>query len=410
LQSDPEREVAVASQSALAALEGPGVDDALVGLLGQGEVPVQRAVIDLIGRRRVHRAVPQLLALAREGDPSLRTDAIQVLGDLAGSEDLPALIDFLREVSVPGERRAAEDALTALCVRLSRPDPANVTIRKAVYGDLPDGPSRDVTAEVAAMVKNGTYSVQASNGSFGDSAPGIPKKMMLEYSVHGQVMSETVAENQAVEIQAGAAPPAVSDALCAALSRASGESTLSFLRVLRSAGGEKALAAVRNAMDDTDPNVRGTAASVLSGWPTVDAFPELLTLAAAATTDTRTRILALRGAYRLIPLQTIPDVRKLAQVKRALDVSTRPDEKRLALSALARIALPESLAVVVPHLQDAAIAEEAGLAAVAIAEKLATSFPAQATDAARQVLEVVQTPQTRKRAQALLNPAQPADP
>jgi hypothetical protein len=64
-----------------------------------------------------------------------------------------------------------------------------LVIRKAVYGDLPDGPTADVTDKVRAMVKNGKLSVEAIPGNFDDPAKGI-RPTRLRVIMHPQGMSD----------------------------------------------------------------------------------------------------------------------------------------------------------------------------------------------------------------------------
>ena len=93
----------------------------------------------------------------------------------------------------PRRSQAAENALSALCARQSEPASGNIVIVKAEYGDLPDGPSADVTKKVADLVKAGALAVEASNGNFGDPANGIAKKLRVDYTVNGVPVSKTVA-------------------------------------------------------------------------------------------------------------------------------------------------------------------------------------------------------------------------
>ena len=66
------------------------------------------------------------------------------------------------------------------------------------------------------------------------------------------------------------------------------------------------------ATKDADAAIADEAVSLLCGWPTADALPEILKLTASG----RTQILAVRGALRLIPLQAVSDEQKLAAFKR----------------------------------------------------------------------------------------------
>jgi hypothetical protein len=71
---------------------------------------------------------------------------------------------------------------------------AKLIIRKAVYGDLPTGPTADVTDDVAATVRKNKLSVAATNDAFGDPASGVPKKLRVDYTFDGKDKSKTVAE------------------------------------------------------------------------------------------------------------------------------------------------------------------------------------------------------------------------
>jgi putative heme-binding domain-containing protein len=62
----------------------------------------------------------------------------------------------------------------------------------------------NVTAAVAAEVKNGHLTVTASNEKFGDTAPGVPKKLRVEYRIGADTFSREVAENGQIDIAAPA--------------------------------------------------------------------------------------------------------------------------------------------------------------------------------------------------------------
>ncbi|MFI5381469.1 MAG: DNAJC11 domain-containing protein, partial [Tepidisphaerales bacterium] len=73
-----------------------------------------------------------------------------------------------------------------------KPVASKLVIKKAVYGDLPDGAKKDVTEKVAAMVKDGALSVEATNENFGDPAEGVVKKLKVDYTFDGKEKSKTV--------------------------------------------------------------------------------------------------------------------------------------------------------------------------------------------------------------------------
>lgn len=406
LQKDPEAEVASAARETLAALGGAQVDASLLELLGKPDAATRLGAIELLAQRRVMAAVPALLKAARDADESVRVGAIKALGELAGAEQFPALIELLLQAPSAPTMQAAEDALSALCVREARPAPGRVAVRKAAYGKLPDGPTADVTAKVAALVAAGTFAIEASNGNFGDPAPGVVKSMRLEYTVDGTAEARTVREGETVTITAGAAPPALGEALCAALAKASTPAPRrALLRVLRSARGPAALAAVRGAIADPDPETRNDAVSVLCGWPTPAALDEITKLAENPP-DGRAKVLALRGCFRLIPLQDAADEVKLAAVQRALALCERKEERTLGLTALAEVPSTGALAAAGALLGDAELREEAAVTVLAIAAKLPPAQAPEAVAATTRVTQAGVSAATARRAQELLGQLQ----
>lgn len=66
------------------------------------------------------------------------------------------------------------------------------------------GDITDVTAKVVAAVKENKLSIHASNNAFGDTAPGIPKKLTIEYRVGEEKLKREVGENGRIEVAAPA--------------------------------------------------------------------------------------------------------------------------------------------------------------------------------------------------------------
>jgi HEAT repeat protein len=404
LLGDDQKDVRQAAQDGLAALAGPQVDAALMAMLDRPDAATRRLAVDMLGQRRVVAAFPALLKAAGDPDESVLVASIKVLGHLAGVAEFPALVGVLVKARSSAEIRAAEGSLSAVCIREARPSAGAVAIRKALYGDLPDGVTADVTKKVAAMLKAGTSTIEASNNNFGDPVQGVPKRLRVEYTADGTLETKTVAEGKTITITAGATPRACIDALCAALEKAPTEPKRALLRVLRSARGARALAVVRAAAGDADAKIRDEAVSLLCGWPAVDALPDVIRIARSAT-DLRIKVLALRGCFRLIPMQHAPAEEKLALLKEALALAERKEEKRLALAALAAVHTPEALSVVVSHLGVPGLKEEASLAVVAIGEEIVRSHPSEVADAVSRVLEVTANKGARERAEGLLKRA-----
>ena len=62
----------------------------------------------------------------------------------------------------------------------------------------------DVTAKVVAAVSNNKLAISATNDTFGDTAPGVPKKLRVEYRIGDKEQVEEVSEGGQLEIAAPA--------------------------------------------------------------------------------------------------------------------------------------------------------------------------------------------------------------
>jgi HEAT repeat protein len=397
-------DLAAAARTCLGGFTGVGADGFSLNLLGEKSATARCLGVEMIAQRNFAGSAAALLKAAEDADETVRIAALNVLRDQAGLAELPALLKILVKATSPAQSQAAERALSALCARQSEPAGGKVVIVKAEYGDLPDGPLADVTKKVAALVKAGAMSVDASNDNFGDPANGHVKKLRVDYSVNGVAVSKTAAEQETLSFTAASAPPAVVDAICKAMAEARGEVKLALLRALRSAGGPKALQTVKAAAADSDAQVKETALRALCDWPTPDALPLVAELVKTAPTKT-IKVLALRGFVRLVPQQDAPDAEKLDSLTRAMALADRREEKRLVLSALGNVPTAEALALVMSYLGNPDLKEEACLAAVAIAEKIAASHRAEVTAAMGQVAKATANKKLAARAKTIARQA-----
>ncbi|MBI5821439.1 MAG: hypothetical protein HZA88_20925 [Verrucomicrobia bacterium] len=395
--------VAMVARLAVAKMPGAAVEAAIVALLKQPGENARRAAIELIAQRRIMSAIPDLLKVAEDSNAAVSGASFKALGELAGIGEMPMLLGALMKAK---DTEPAENALSAVCARLNRPVAANVAVQKAVYGDLPNGPSADVTAKLSELVK-ASPTVQVSNKNFGDPAGGRVKHMRVEYTVNGVPGKKMVRENDTLEFTATAVPPELVDALCAPLAQAPVPAKLALLRVLRSAGGPKALAAVRGALSDANAEIKETAQRALCDWQTADALPDVMQIAKTAT-DKKFKILALRGQLRLIPIQDASDDQKLASLKEAMALIERDEERRLALAALGGVPTADSLELVMPYLSAGNLKGEASIAAVAISAKIVGRCPALVAKAMQQV--TISDPKLAQQAKRLLAQAKKAAP
>ena len=132
-------------------------------------------------------------------DNTLRVDASNDLfGDPADGAFKRLRVDYTLG-GVPGSKTVGEDATLTLPMD-EKPLVGKLVIVKAVYGDLAGGETVDVTAQVAAMVKNNALTVVASNDHFGDPASGAWKRLRVDYTIDGIARTKTVGESRTLTI------------------------------------------------------------------------------------------------------------------------------------------------------------------------------------------------------------------
>ncbi|UCG15164.1 MAG: HEAT repeat domain-containing protein [Phycisphaerales bacterium] len=112
-----------AARTALDRLRGTGVDRAILAGVGGEEPPEVRAeLIRSLGARGYRPAVETLLRTAEETSETVRVAAFDALGRLADEGDLPVVIGLVADQTTEAARRAVQDAIVSLCLRIDDPD------------------------------------------------------------------------------------------------------------------------------------------------------------------------------------------------------------------------------------------------------------------------------------------------
>lgn len=165
----------------------------------------------------------------------------------------------------------------------------------------------------------------------------------------------------------------VADAFCAAFGHAKGEPQLAMLRLLGKAGGAKPLDAVRAAAAGDDDALKDAALRELCAWPSRDALPDVMELATGGTAAPAVKVLAMRGAVRLLRPGGLDNTALLEHYARLMEQAETPGETKLVLSGLGQVSDARALDPVLRHFGDEAVRAEAVQAAIAIAKALGGS-------------------------------------
>ena len=159
---------------------------------------------------------------------------------------------------------------------------------------------------------------------------------------------------------------------------------------------------------DPDSDLVKEAVRVLTKWPSAAPASRLLELARTST-DSTLQTLALRGCIEVAGHEPDP-AKRLAWLRQATAAAKSPSEKKQALGQMGQIPTLEALQLVLTDLADPSLAEEAGQAAVNIAEKLAGTNPKLAAEVAVKVLAQCKSADVVKRASALRGKLKTAAP
>lgn len=317
LMRDGDRQLADAAKESLASLPLEAADDAVMKMLAGSDKARRLTAIELMSRRRMKAQVGELMKATKDADGQIRSAAIRRIGELAGPEQVPAMLELLAETNEKGDVDAIEKSLIDLCTMADKPQSFN----RAMIAQL----NKSQPAQKAALV-----------------------------------------------------------------------------RALGITGGADALEAVRGAIKDADQDVQTVAIQVLGNWKGVEAAGDLLDLARNAPKPAL-KVVSLRSYINLIRLENVPVDQKLAMCREAAGLVERNEDKRLLLSVLDTAPSKETLAMAMSHLDNTAIQNEAGLAAVSIAEKIAANHPAEVSEAMQKAVKATRNRQITSRAQKILD-------
>jgi len=137
LLEDSDTDIAQAAQEGLVYLPGKDADDVILNLVKASETKRRSLGLELVSRRRMTTALPEVLSVARGQDSALHAVAIRRFGELSGARELPTLIELLNEAQTPAELEAAEQALGGVVARAAKPQECADALAASFAGAKP---------------------------------------------------------------------------------------------------------------------------------------------------------------------------------------------------------------------------------------------------------------------------------
>jgi HEAT repeat protein len=181
---------------------------------------------------------------------------------------------------------------------------------------------------------------------------------------------------------------------------ASAAAKIELMDLLIYVGGKQALAGAQAAAKGDDESAADAATRALGRWLTPDAAPVLLEL--AKTGNPAYRVRCLRGYIRIIRQFGLRPGQRLQMSKMAFAAASRDEERKLVLDTLTRFPSAQGLRMIIPHLQNSSLREDASKAAVTIGEKIVGNDPKSVADAMTKVVAATKNEEIAKRAKVLI--------
>jgi HEAT repeat protein len=401
---DPDVKLRGAALTAVCLLSSKEATQALMAKLKDAPKDMKLIILRALSSASDKSVVPALVQAAGDADEDVRTEALRGLG-LVG--DASAVLPLAKGAASGGKARdaaregldrlAGKDVDEALVATLKDTDPK---VRAEVARSL--GARRTVAA-APALLKAGEDADAAVR------AEALKALVALATAEHVPALSALLAKAQDPgERDAGVGAVVAAarqitdeakrgDAAAAVYANATAQGKQGLLTALGRLGGAKALETCRAATKDADEEVRKAAVRGLGEWPDASSAPDLLGLIKSAPNETM-QVLALRGYIRLGGL-----ARDVAMFKTALESAKRTDEKKLALSGLGEVKDVAALNLLDPYVEDPALKEEAGAAAVSIGRDIGRRQAEAVRSILQKVVGAVKSNDTRRQAQDVLN-------
>ena len=378
--------------------------DALPKLPAGGQAALLRGLAD----REDPTARTAVAQAVHSPDKQVKLAAVKALATLGSAVDVAALTGLL----------ASDDAEIAYAARASLTSMQGEGMNPAIAAAVADA-APAVRAQLFEVLtsRRAEQAVPLAVKGLDDTDASVRVAGLRVLAVLGGTEQAPVAVAAVAKAADSTERSAAEKALCAICSRsgdealpivldatdgASPESRVILLRALARIGGPKVFEIILATVNDANEQVGDEAVRQLSSWPTLDALPHLLEL--ARSDDLGRQVLGLRGYVRLA--RTEPSVdKKTRMFTDAMDLAKRPEEKKLVLAAWGTLATEESLNVLRPHLDDAAVRNEAASAIVAVAAELGKKDDenkTRALDALKAVIETCEDTGIRKSARKAL--------
>lgn len=361
-------------------LPGSKATETVVAEMGRAPEDRQPLLLLALADRNEEDALPPIIEAAKSGPRNVRLVAVGALDRLSKPSTAPALIDIAAGDD-PGLTQAALMALT-------RMPGSELDAQFLQHLEEAGGKTRQVLIQVCArrQVEGALPLFLKDTRSPDAGVRGAAVQAVGEVGGTGQIndlvalLSSTPEEKQRAEIET---------ALLAISSRGGAGGAQNLLPLLQNqdssvrkvalhalaaAGGPAALQAIQRSVADKDEATQDEAVRTLSTWPNTwpedEAIAQPLLALAKTSNKPIYQVLAMRGYLQFLQGdKKLGGAEKLMQVREALPLIKRPEEKRSAIAVLQSVPTSGSLELLVQFAAEPELTEDACSAIVELAGK-----------------------------------------
>ena len=357
-------------------LAGPAAMKTLAQKFPELPAAGQKLLLAALAVRANKAAMPLAMAAANSSNEDVRSAGIQALGKLGDARAVPVLV-----AAMAAGEAGSDAARESLCeVFGDGVDEAIVTAMQKAQPNL-RGTLIDVLQDRRAVSAAGALLEEAGHEDAGIRDRAIralgelagadavePLIALLLAADRGRQRDDI---EKAIMFVCGRIPEADqrADPVLEVMSRSSEEDRAALLPLLGRIGGKNALEEVNRAIRSDKPEVQEAGVRAISNWPDASVAADLLDLAQHAENKTYVTW-ALRAYIRVVTLPSErPDTETLSLLKKAMEMATRDDERRLVVSRASSARHVETLRWLVPYLDDPAVSDQACRAIVDLARR-----------------------------------------
>ena len=407
-----DREMQAVAIAMVKEMPGAEVTKALAKELPNLSATGQIQLLSALGDRGDAAALPAVVTALKSGDPSVRTAALKALGQLGDASS----VELLAEAAA-GSSGEEQKAARASLYRLRGPQ-----VDQVIVTAIPEAQARTKVELIGSV---GERNIRPGVGTLLKTAKDADRTVRTESLRTLKIVAGPEDLPALVELLLSAESPSdrdeaqktvaavahkiedknrQADAVLGALpSVKEVQGRCSLLAVLGKVGVNTALPALTAALKDKNAEVQIAAIRALAQWPSGEPVADLLSVAESSDNQVH-RVLALRGFIRLLGLSSQrPAEETVAMYKKAMSLSADVAEKKRVLSGLANTKSLAALQMAADYLEDEALCEEAGFAAVRIAGAIRADCPDQAGAVLNKIVQTAKSDSLRQRAQEVIS-------